>query len=340
MNWLAFDIGGANLKLADGLGEAQSHAFPLWRDSAGLAKSLRTLLTESPACDHIAVTMTGELADCFATRTEGVEFILGAMMEAADGRHLRVYLNDGRIVTAQVALRSPLAAASSNWVALATFAGRFAQRGPALLVDVGSTTCDIVPLSDGRPIPLGRTDTDRLLSGELVYTGVERSPICALLRRINYRGKECPIAQELFATARDAYLVLSRLPEEPRSTSTADGRAATKMAAIARLGRMIGAEGDQFNEHDAVEMAEQLFVTQRKMIEVAAHQVIDRLGSHPAVVIVSGHGEFLARRALERVGVKTMISLAKELGGKVSRSAPAHALAVLAREAAMGSIAT
>ena len=51
------------------------------------------------------------------------------------------------------------------------------------------------------------------------------------------------------------------------------------------------------------------------------------------MIILSGHGEFLARDALELGQIKTQISsLAGELGPHISRSAPAHALAVLARE--------
>ena len=89
MNWLALDIGGANLKLADGLGFAASHRFALWKDRARLARELRIAIAASPVSDHLAVTMTGELADCFTDKPEGVEYILRAVHEAADGRHTR-----------------------------------------------------------------------------------------------------------------------------------------------------------------------------------------------------------------------------------------------------------
>src|SRR5690606_12298586 len=107
------------------------------------------------------------------------------------------------------------------------FSARYAEEGSALLIDVGSTTIDVIPLLDGQPVNVGKTDTERLLSGELVYTGVERTPACALLRTISYRGTMCPIANELFATARDAWLILGELPEDPIDKRTADGRPAT-----------------------------------------------------------------------------------------------------------------
>src|SRR3954463_13735408 len=102
MHWLALDIGGANLKAADGKGFAESYAFALWREPNRLAQELRTIIAEAPESTHLAVTMTGELADCFDSKTQGVQHILKAVHAAADGRHTRVYLTDGMIVTPQV----------------------------------------------------------------------------------------------------------------------------------------------------------------------------------------------------------------------------------------------
>ena len=334
MNWLALDIGGANLKLADGKGFADSYALSLWKDNSRLARELRTLIYEAPSSDHLAVTMTGELADCFDNKSSGVQFILDAVHDAADGRHTRVYLTDGRIVAPQVAKSKPLLAASSNWHALARFVGRYAKQGAALLIDIGSTTSDLIPLVDGRPAAAGANDTDRLLSGELVYSGVERSPVCGLVNAVPYRGQTCPVAQEWFATSCDAYLVLGDLRENPTNSNTADGKPATKAAARTRLGRVICASSEQFNHRDAVAIAEEIAKTQVQRIAASARRVIDRMPSPPEKVVISGHGEFVARRVLGELGLSVpTISLGKELGADVSRCAPAHALAVLAREA-------
>ena len=103
MNWLAVDIGGANIKISDGKTFADSTAFPLWKDPTGLAQELRKLLAEAPVSERLAVTMTGELADCFENKAAGVNAILDAVEEAAASRHTRCYLVDGRVVTLQVA---------------------------------------------------------------------------------------------------------------------------------------------------------------------------------------------------------------------------------------------
>jgi probable H4MPT-linked C1 transfer pathway protein len=332
-NWLALDIGGANLKAADGRGYAASRHFPLWSKPDSLAQELRALIAEAPPCDHLAVTMTGELADCFESKNAGVQFILQAVEDASDRRHTRVYLTNGKLVSPVVARRQPLLAAASNWRALAEFAARFVPGETALLIDVGSTTTDVIPLVAGQAAAAGITDTQRLLSGELVYVGVGRTPVCSLLETAPYRKMNCPIAREFFATTRDVHLILGHLPEDEDDTNTADGRPATKGAARIRLARMICADGDDFNHRDAVVIAQAAARKQFDLTRTAIQKVAATLAERPATAIVAGEGEFLARRVIKKVfpDIK-LVSLTRKIGAAASRCAPAHALAALARE--------
>ena len=230
---LGLDIGGANLKAATSAGVGRSMPFPLWKRPDDLAAALECLIGEFPDERELAVTMTGELCDCYASKSEGVLAISAAVAKAANRRGYReprIWTTTGRFVTVAEALADPLPAAAANWLALATFVGRLAPRGSALLLDLGSTTADIVPLVDGRPTPRGCTDPDRLASGELVYCGVRRTPLCAIFGLTK--------AAEFFATTEDVHLALERLPESPERTDTADGRPATRVHALARLARM------------------------------------------------------------------------------------------------------
>lgn len=333
MRWLGIDIGGANLKVADGTGFAVSRYFSLWRQPARLEQELRTLIAQSPPSDHVAATMTGELADCFATKLEGVHFIIDAFNKGTDHRHARLYRLDGKIVTPQVALEDPLRCAATNWHALARFVGRFAATGPALLMDVGSTTIDIVPLDGGLPVHAATEDTSRMLSGELVYTGVGRSPVCAVARSIPFRGTSCPLAHEVFATMHDVYLTLGELPDEPANNVTADGRPATRDYARNRLARSICSDRNEFNDADAQAAAGEIAGQQLALLTKALQQVLGARHQPPQTAIVSGQGEFLARQALSQLGLNChVVSLADRLGEKVSRCATAHAVAVLADE--------
>lgn len=332
MPWLGLDIGGANLKLADGAGYADSQPFALWQEPDALVQRLRLLIAQAPAADHLAVTMTGELADCFETKAEGVAFILDAVQQAADGRHTRVYLSSGRLVTPQVATRRSSEVAAANWHALAAFSARHVSTGAAAHIDIGSTTTDIIPLQDGQVCARGLTDTARLQAGELLYLGVERTPVCAVSESLPYRGALCSVAREHFATVRDAFMILGDLPEDPTCTRTADGRPAVKSAARARLGRMICADGESFNHRDAVAMAQAIV---DRCVTAVADGFCRIAGQEnpPNRVMISGQGEFLARRALQRVEFAVeAVSFTQIYGHLLSRCAPAHAVAVLAQE--------
>jgi probable H4MPT-linked C1 transfer pathway protein len=279
-----------------------------------------------PPFDVLAVTMTGELCDCFATKREGVHFILDAVATAAADQPVRVWRTDGRFAGIEAARATPLQTAAANWLALATYAGRFAPQGPAVLIDIGSTTTDIVPLLDGKPAPRGRTDPERLRCGELVYTGVRRTPLCALL------GSGA--AAELFATTLDAYLLLGAIPEDPADRGTADGRPATRAAAHARLARMLCADAETCTPDETQKLAQRVLLKQVYALTSAFGGVAEKL---PGVrtAILAGSGEFLARVALREqphFSLSNVISVAERLGADISQAACAHALAILASE--------
>ena len=227
MRIVGLDIGGANLKLADADGRGRSRAFAMWKDFSRLECVLSEQLDAFGDADLVAVTMTAELADCFATKAEGIDFILNAVERAADRRPVFVWQTGGEFVTPDEAQELPELVAAANWHALATWAGRIAPAGKALLADLGSTTADFIPIENGMPVPVGRTDLERLQSGELVYSGVRRTPLCAVASSVEFRGASCPLAAELFATTLDVYLLLGERADEPANTDTANGKPAT-----------------------------------------------------------------------------------------------------------------
>lgn len=327
MNALGLDIGGANLKAAHTNGRALSVPFALWKNPAGLTEALRRLLADMSSADALALTMTGELCDCFESKRQGVLAILDAVLTVADTTPLRVWRNDGHFVDVTTARQSPLPIASANWLALAAFAGRYAPEGPALLLDIGSTTTDIVPLLDGRPTPKGRTDPERLQSSELVYTGVRRTPLCAVLGTYG--------AAEMFATTHDAYLVMEFVPEEPANVNTADGRPATKTAAARRLARMLCADLETSSADRRIKLAERVLLRQVQVLGTSVEAVASRLPAPPQTILLAGEGEFLARVVVRERRDKTpclTLSLSEKLGPDISRAACAYAVAMLTAE--------
>ncbi len=336
MRWLALDIGGANLKAADGLGWARSMPFSMWREPERLAGVIGEFVKSAPESDRFAVTMTGELCDVFRTKSEGVRHILTAVGEVAAGAEVTVYLVNGRMVPLEAACELPHLAAASNWHAMATFAGRFIRGRAGMLIDIGSTTTDLIPITDQRPAARGRNDSERLLSGELVYTGIGRTPICAVTRTLPFRGTMCPLAAEVFATTADAYLLLGKIVEQPLAEWTADGRPLTLEFAHERLARMLCADRTTFDADDARRAAEFVYHTQLAQLRCALAEVMAAMPTSPDWFVVSGSGEFLAQRLVQEVQtddcIVATVSVTERVGREISVCAPAHALAVLARE--------
>src|SRR5947209_17441931 len=95
---LGLDVGGANLKAASADGFARSRPFALWKDPAGLTGALRDLLRDGPPHDALAVTMTGELCDCYETKRQGVLAILDAVAAVAGRISVPVWRPHDRLV--------------------------------------------------------------------------------------------------------------------------------------------------------------------------------------------------------------------------------------------------
>lgn len=183
------------------------------------------------------------------------------------------------------------------------------------------------PIAGGVPRPAGFTDTQRLLAGELVYTGVRRTPIFALAPALPYRGAACPAIPELFATAADAYVTLGDLPEDPLDHRTADGRELTRARARDRLARVIGADRETFSDADARAAAAAFESRQLEALRAGLGALAQKMGTPPAAAVLAGEGEFLLQRALRPLWPRCrIISLADRLGPEASRAACAAAL--------------
>jgi len=332
---LGWDVGGAYVKAASVEASTghrtvrtASRPFEIWRDKHALPDVLRALAAELPSPESVAVTMTAELSDVFRTKREGVGFVLDAV-DAVSQAPVRVFTTAGEFVDGATARAHPIDAAASNWVATAMLVGQFVP--DALLVDIGSTTTDVVPVVGGRLAALGRTDPERLLAGELVYTGALRTNVAAIVRCVPLRGSECPVASELFAVSGDVHVLLGSLAPDDYTCPTPDGRAPTAEFAAERLARVVCADGEML---DAAEIrAIATAVADAQVVEIAdAIGRVSRRLARPAPVVVTGLGSFLARRASERLGLP-LKDLADVLSVDVGTVAPAVAVAWLLLDA-------
>jgi probable H4MPT-linked C1 transfer pathway protein len=319
---LAVDVGGANTKAAwfDGTTlRTVSRPFEVWRERDALSTVLREVAL-GPA-DAVAITMTAELSDAFRTKREGVAFVLDAADNALGDRPLSVLTTVGELVSMREARARPWDVAAANWVATAL---AVADAHPdALLIDIGSTTADVVPIAAGRVAATGHNDLERLLAGELVYTGVLRTNLAAIAPRVPVRGDWCPVSSEYFAISADVHLVLGRLAPAAYDCPTPDGRPATVAFARERIARLVCADVEQLDGAEIDAIAAFLSEEQLRRIEEAARRV--HLPPEAPVVAV-GSGAFLAREVAARLGRAVAEA---PWGATGAEMAPAAALAAL-----------
>jgi probable H4MPT-linked C1 transfer pathway protein len=343
---VGWDIGGVNVKaswLAMEQGRAQqvrvtSRPFEIWRDKNRLPEVLRLAFAEiAPDMppQAMAVTMSAELSDVFAKKREGVLFVLECIGSSFPDLKSYVLNVSGEFVLLDEARTRPLEFAAANWVASAQWAAR--KYPNCLLVDVGSTTTDILPILNGEVRVSGRTDTERLLSGELVYTGALRTNLAAIVQSVPVFGRPCPVASEYFSVSGDIHLILGHLQPEDYTCTTPDNRPPTVDSARARLARLVCADTEILSEPEIDALARHIHGQQVLQICVGLEQVtarIPELRNHP--VLVHGAGVFLGRAAAESLGLK-IEDMAGDFSREESTALPcvciAHLLAAQMKEA-------
>jgi (4-(4-[2-(gamma-L-glutamylamino)ethyl]phenoxymethyl)furan-2-yl)methanamine synthase len=325
---IGLDVGGANTKAVWRNGPERrvaSRPFEVWRDRGALAAVIREVVAgvaPEPA-EAVALTTTAELSDAFRTKREGVGFVLDTAEEALDGTELVAFTTSGELVPFSEARARAPEVAAANWLASALAVA--AVYPDAVLIDVGSTTADVIPIAAGQVVAAGRTDLDRLLAGELVYTGVLRTNLAAIAPRVPVQGSSCPVASELFAISADVHLILGHLAADDYTCPTPDGRPATVEYARERVARLVCADAEQLGVGEIDAIAAYLHAEQVRQLEAAVKRVSERLDGHPAVVPL-GTGAFLARETAERLGQEVV-----ELPWSAAErdAAPAAALAAL-----------
>lgn len=303
---VGWDVGGAHLKAA--LLDVRGAALqvwqlpcPLWQGLDALRQAVSSIVSQLGAQMHLhAITMTGELADIFPDRNTGVRQIADVMAEHLDGA-MQFYAGHQGFVTVAGSDRHAAAIASANWLASAEFLASQVQSG--LLIDIGSTTADLVPLVGGNPCHRGSTDAERMHYEELVYTGVVRTALMTLGPRVPFAGEWQPLAAEHFATTADVYRLTGDLNAADDMASTADGAGKTIQDSARRLARMLGRDLDHAPLAAWLTLAHAFKQQQVDRLKQAALRCFSRnIVDAQAPVIGAGAGRFLACELARQLG--------------------------------------
>jgi len=296
---IGIDIGGANLKIVDDAG-LHIHYCPLWQ-GAPLADLLEQY--GGPA----AVVMSGELADCFPNKIAGIRWIVDAVQGV---------IPDAAFYGTDAAFhaRPVPALAAANWLASADYLRE--EYANAVLLDVGSTTADVIPLNCFEDLK-GLTDTRRLQKQYLVYTGMLRTNVATLLSSVTLDGIVTPVSTEYFAASADAHLVLGHIAPVDYTCPAPDGGEKTVDAALRRLARVVCADIDEIGNSGALQVARQFWEVQRTLVVRAAGRALFRSGAER--VITAGIGAEIFARELAGVTLEQEI-------GEVADALPAYAV--------------
>ncbi|MCJ2138275.1 H4MPT-linked C1 transfer pathway protein [Methylobacterium sp. J-026] len=335
---IGWDLGGVHVKAAlveaGRVVAAAQVPCPLWQGLPALAQALAALPDWARGEAAHAVTMTGELTDCFADRREGV-----AALSGWAGAHLagivRIYAGRSGFVAPEAAAERAADVASANWHATAALAGRIAP--DALLVDIGSTTTDLIPIVGGRPAAAGYSDAERLATSELVYTGIVRTPVVALADHAPFGGRRTRLMTETFAHMADAYRILGLLPGGADQQASGDRKGKSVAESETRLARIVGRDRTEAPAPAWAALAGHFAEAQLRLLHDAAALLLGRPDMDArAPLIPCGAGAFLGARLADRLG-RASVPLVDLLGDRIA--GPRDGISTCGPAAAVGLIA-
>ena len=220
--------------------------------------------------------------------------------------------------------------ASANFIATARLVA--SKRKGALLIDMGSTTTDILACDR----PQGLNDAERLQTGELVYTGLTRTPVPSVTTRGVLAGQWQGLARDCFATMADVRRVLGELPHNVDLHDTADKRGKSVAESLHRLARGFGRDGEERHLDVWRMAAAHIRDRQLRSIYDGAIQVMSRPGVDVSGgVIGAGIGardvELIAKQlGLSYTAFGELIGACGDVSLAATRCAPAVAVGMLA----------
>ena len=298
---IGWDIGGAHLKVVrvapdNTVVDAVQFPCPLWRGIDELREAYDRVPQVVGEKTYHAVTMTGEMADCFTNRNEGVKQIIQAMKPWLK-KSFWVYAGAKGFLEPNAASCCSTEVASANWHATAACLSARIDQG--ILLDIGTTTTDIIPFCDGKVIDCGVADSERLAYGSLVYTGAVRTPVMAMVDTVQVGDTHLVTVAEHFAVAADVYCLLGYLSATDVLYPSCDNEDISPAASARRLARMFGYDYDG-NLDFWRQVAQQIALKQVQKIVSAYKKVQKAVGFNgPIRLLGAGSGHFIARRVAD-----------------------------------------
>ncbi|MGF7118792.1 hydantoinase/oxoprolinase family protein [Methanobacterium oryzae] len=318
MKIAGFDIGGANTDLAvvefDDQGNiinirTDFEYFPMWLKNDELGEALLDLIgNDLDDLDAVGVCMTAELVDAYKTKKEGVIDIATKSEESFSVPVGFIGLNG--ILNFKKVTENPDEVAAANWIATAKIASKIENN--CIMIDTGSTTTDIIPIKTGSECAKGRSDLERLKTGELVYSGTLRTNVAAIVDKVQLGDEFLRVSSELFAITADVHMILGNIKEEDYICSTPDGAGKSKEDCMRRIARVICGDMDILSQSDIEKISAYIYKEQVQRVAEALLEVSKRENLDKVVTTGLGMNIIGAKAAevaeLESIGMDELLS--------------------------------
>lgn len=295
MKFMGLDIGGANtdcciIEFDNDYNiislSKNKYYLPFWIKHEKLPECLKELKGDT-TIDVVCVSITAELADCYKTKRQGIIDIT-RMVESTFKDEDIYYVTFDGLKNYEYVTQNPLSAAAANWIGTVNLIKHL--KSTCIFMDMGTTTTDIIPIKDKHEISQGYTDTQRLMNGELVYTGLLRTNVATIVNHVYIESNKTNVSSEYFTITADIHRILGHISEEQYTCDTPDGADKSITSCKNRLTRLVCGDIETISNETIIDMAEYIFEKQVQQVEESLKQVVIKTGIQNVVLSDIGLG--------------------------------------------------
>ncbi|MFW5961653.1 MAG: hydantoinase/oxoprolinase family protein [bacterium] len=318
---VGWDIGGANIKASrivynknqQKIEEIKSISryFPMWDNSRDPLPLIKEMNQELNSADFFGITMTAELADRFQNKTDGINVVINLFADNFKKEELYFYNNQAEALSLNN-LKNIESLAAANWAVSAAFVSEFCA--DFILFDMGSTSTDLIPVVDSKIKAAGRTDLERLNSGELFYWGYLRSNLAFLIDKLPYQGKMIDILNEYFASSADLHLLKGLISQAEYTVPAADGGSRDKKGAARRISRLLSLDLNTIKMEELNLIVEYIYQLELSKIFAKLLQVYSRVDPGFKLPVLANHGAYKYAADLRSKKNIQILNLESEIG--------------------------
>ncbi len=296
MKIIGWDIGGAHIKAIKidfkkkNVKKEQIYS-PVWKNISYLKKSIKLLKKKLGKSDFHAVTMTAELSDIFFNRYVGTKYIINLTSKLFSKNNVYFYNYKKNFLKKKNAIKETSSINSMNWHASANLLSKYISN--CLLIDIGSTTTDIIPIKNGKIVSKGSNDSKRLKNKELLYLGALRTPITALEKHKN-------IIYEDFSNVADIYRILGKIPKKLDKIPTQDNKKKDKHSSARRLARVYGQDYRKKDFKKWKKISSLLEKKQKKILKENINKIKRIFFKKKVKIVGAGIGKFLIKNLFKK----------------------------------------